>query len=55
MFALIAAILFALAAFGVRWESVDIVALGLCAVAIHLLIGTWPFTGEGIRLARRKN
>lgn len=51
MFALIAAILFALAAFGVHWEHVEIVALGLCAVAIQLLIGNWPL--GAIQLTRR--
>ncbi len=43
MFALIAAILFALAAFGVKWEAVDIVALGLVFLSVHMLVGLWPF------------
>jgi hypothetical protein len=43
MFALIAVVLFVLAAFGVRFDEVDIVALGLACVAAHLLIGAWPF------------
>jgi hypothetical protein len=42
MFAIIAALLFVLAAFGVAITGVDIVALGLCALAIHLLVGAWP-------------
>lgn len=43
MFALIAAILFALAAFGVKFDEVGIVELGFVCVAIHLLVGNWPF------------
>ena len=43
MFALIAVILFLLAAFGVAFGTVDIVALGLASVALHLLVGLWPF------------
>lgn len=42
MFAIVAALLFILAAFGVHMGDIDLVALGLCAVAIHLLIGNWP-------------
>lgn len=42
MFAIIAALLFILAAFNVHMGEVNLVALGLCAVAIHLLIGNWP-------------
>ncbi len=48
MFALIAAILFALAAFGLKFESFGIVEAGLFFVALHLLVGTWPF-GNFIR------
>lgn len=43
MFALIAVILFLLAAFGVAFGTIDIVALGLASVALHLLVGLWPF------------
>lgn len=43
--ALIALILFALAAFGVKWESVGIVELGLAFLALHLIVGNWPFGG----------
>lgn len=42
MFALIAVILFLLKAFGVTFESVDIIALGLASTALHLLVGAWP-------------
>lgn len=52
MFALAALVLFALAAFGVRWESVDIMALGFVCVAVHLLIGTWPL--GAIQLTRKR-
>lgn len=43
MFALIAVILFLLAAFGVKFDAVGIVELGLAAMALHLLVGLWPF------------
>lgn len=43
MFALVALVLFVLAAFGVRFGSVDIIALGLACIAAHLLVGLWPF------------
>lgn len=49
MFAIIAALLFILAAFGVALGTVNLVALGLCAVAIHLLIGTWPLSSKIVR------
>lgn len=41
MFAVIAALIFILAAFGVALGTVNLVALGLCALAIHMLVGTW--------------
>ncbi len=43
MFALLAAIVFAVKVFGGSIGSLDLLALGLCFVAIHLLIGMWPF------------
>lgn len=46
MFAIVAALLFILAAFGVAIGTVNLVALGLCAVAIHLLVGTWPLRSK---------
>lgn len=52
MFAIIAALLFILAAFGVTMGEVNLVALGLCAVAIHLLVGAWPL--GTIQIGRRK-
>lgn len=52
MLALVALALFALAAFGVRFDEVDIVALGLAFVAGHLLLGTWPL---GRLISRRDN
>lgn len=42
MFALIAAIIFALAAFGVEFDSVNIVDLGLAFLAVALIAGNWP-------------
>jgi hypothetical protein len=43
MFALAAVILFLLAAFGIKFDSVGIVELGLASLALHLLVGLWPF------------
>jgi Flp pilus assembly protein TadG len=51
MFALIAIILFALAAFGVHWSSVNIVDLGLAFLALALLAGNWPI---GLIVSRRQ-
>lgn len=51
--ALIAAILFALAAFDVRWESVDIGFLGLTFLALALVLGALPL--PVIRLNRGRN
>ncbi len=42
MFALIALVLFALAAFGVKFEAVGIVELGLAFLAAAILVGNWP-------------
>jgi hypothetical protein len=42
MFALIAIVLFVLAAFGVNFDTVNIVDIGLACVAAHLLFGSWP-------------
>lgn len=42
MFALIALVLFVLAAFDVQWDKVNIVWLGLAFVAASLLFGNWP-------------
>ena len=52
MFALIAVILFTLAAFGVKFGHVDIVDLALAFLALHLLFGLWPF--GNFTLARRQ-
>lgn len=49
MFAVIAALIFILAAFGVALGTVNLVALGLCAVAIHLLVGTWGLPKTFVR------
>lgn len=46
MFALLALIAFVLALFRVAIENVDLVILGLAFVALHLLVGTWPFSGN---------
>lgn len=43
MAALAALILFILAAFGIKFDSVNIVDLGLACLALALLIGNWPF------------
>lgn len=44
MAALVALVLFVLAAFGVnKFGSVSVVDLGLAFVALALLIGNWPF------------
>lgn len=50
MFAVLAALIFILAAFGVALGTVNLVALGLCALSIHLLVGTW---GLPKRIVRR--
>lgn len=42
MFAVIALILFMLAAFGVEFGTVNIVDLGLAFLALALLFGNWP-------------
>ena len=44
MFALVALILFILAAVGLA-TSVDLIAWGLAFVALHLLLGWWPVRG----------
>lgn len=51
MFALLAAIVFAVKVFGGSIGSLDLIALGLCLMAIHLLVGMWPFTA--IKINRR--
>lgn len=53
MFAIIAALLFILAAFRVDMEAFELVPMGLCSLAIHLLVGAWPF--GSIKLVRRQN
>jgi hypothetical protein len=52
MFALIAVILFLLAAFGVKFDEIDITLLGLASLALHMLVGAWPF-GSVITFNRR--
>lgn len=50
MFALIALICFVLALFKVHIGSIDLVVLGLCFVAAHLLFGVgvpWVRRGNG--------
>ncbi len=42
MFALLAAIAFALAAFDADFP-IDLLYVGLFFVALHLLVGIWPF------------
>lgn len=43
MFALIALVIFVLAAFGVEFGEINMIALGLAALSVHLLVGLWPF------------
>ncbi|MGH3673650.1 MAG: hypothetical protein ACRDSH_23975 [Pseudonocardiaceae bacterium] len=45
MFALVALICFILALFGTP-VGIDLVALGLVFVALHLLFGMWPLGGS---------
>lgn len=52
MFALLALVLFVLAAFGVNWESANIVYLGLASLALHFLIGG-PFIPNWVTVKRR--
>lgn len=52
MAALIGLILFVLAAFGVTFGKINIVDLGLACLALHLLVGLWPF--GTITLTRRQ-
>ena len=42
MFAIIALVLFVLAAFKVHFDAVEIVPLGLAFLALALLVGNWP-------------
>lgn len=51
LFAVAALVLFVLAAFGVGFDTVNIVALGLACLAAHLLIGAWP----AVPWSRRQN
>lgn len=46
MFALIALLCFVLALFGVTLGSIDLVILGLCFVALHLLYNWTPWAGR---------
>lgn len=52
MFAIIAALIFILAAFKVTMGDVELVPLGLCALAIHLLVGAWPL--GNLKLTRKQ-
>jgi hypothetical protein len=52
MFALAALICFVLVVFGVS-AAFSLVALGLAFVALHLLVGVWPFAG-GYPWSRRQ-
>jgi len=49
MAALLALICFILALFGVHPAGLDLVILGFCFVALHLLVGVWPLRGPIIR------
>lgn len=51
--ALVALVLFVLRAFGVQWESVDILALGLAFLALAMLLGALPL--PTINLRRERN
>jgi hypothetical protein len=52
MFAILAALIFILAAFGVTMGEVNLVALGLCTLTVHMLVGLWPL---GSLKVSRKN
>lgn len=43
MFVIFALLVFVLKMFGVQFGSVDMLALGLALICLHLLIGRWPF------------
>lgn len=49
MAALIAMVLFVLAAFGIKFEAFGIVEMGLAFLALALIVGNWPFGGFSIR------
>lgn len=42
MFAILALVLFVLAAFRVDFEAFELVPMGLALVAVHLIVGNWP-------------
>jgi len=46
VFALVALVLFALAAFGVDFKAVEILPLGLAFLAAHLIIDFRPWVGR---------
>lgn len=43
MAALIALILFVLASFGLKFDSFNIVWMGLAFLALAMIVGNWPF------------
>lgn len=48
--AIIALVLFVLSAFGVKWESVEILSLGLAFVALALILpGGFPVITRNVR------
>ncbi len=51
MFALIAVILFTLAAFGVDFDSVNIVYLAAAFLSLAVLVGNWPL---GVLISARR-
>lgn len=51
--AIIALVLFVLKAFGVEWESVDILAMGLAFLALAIVLGALPL--PAIRFNRERN
>lgn len=50
--ALVALVLFVLRAFGVQWESVDILALGLAFLALAFVLGALPLPAINFRRER---
>lgn len=52
--ALIALVLFVLKAFGVQWESVDILALGLAFMALAMVLGPLPLPAIRFNTARKE-
>ena len=53
--ALIAMVLFVLRAFGVTWDEVEILALGLAFLALAVVLGALPLPALPLRIKREGN